>query len=37
MRGYYTYYSYMGWTGNGYQPFATKEEYQEWYEENLGF
>lgn len=34
MKGYNTYYGYMGWTGNSYRLFATETEYKEWYEEN---
>ena len=35
MYGYYTEYSYYGWTGKRYEPFATEQEYAEWYKENV--
>ena len=35
MNGYYTEYSYFGWTGTHYQQFATEQEYYEWYNENV--
>ena len=35
MKGYYTGYAYMGWTGKSYRAFSSEEEYREWYEENV--
>ena len=35
MKGYYTGYAYMGWTGKAYRAFASESEYREWYEENV--
>lgn len=35
MYGYYTEYSYYGWDGKCYRPFATEQEYREWYNENV--
>lgn len=33
IKGYYTAYSYWGWTGNGYMEFATEEEYLDYISE----
>lgn len=30
-RGYY-----VGWTGNSWRDFVSKEEYEEWYQDHIG-
>lgn len=36
LKGYYTYYCYMGWTGKCYRAFETESEYAAWWKENQG-
>ena len=30
LKGYYTSYCYMGWTGKRYMPFASESDYYEY-------